>query len=458
MKYTLTILEAVYQQMLDHAAAGDGKEMAGYLFTAQSESDGEIRYIGREFRRIPVAELLGQSETHLSIPSDSYCKAVQHADKTSQGFWFVHSHPTGFSGFSEQDNREEPALFQMAYVRAACGYHHGSLILPMNNPPIGRVWFEDGTHERLSRIRVIGNRFRFYDQTPTVALDLSPYDRQIRAFGPEIQQALATMHVAIVGAGGTGSSIAEQLIRLGVGEISVFDYDTFEVSNANRVYGSTIGDEGILKTSLVQRTAERIGLGTKINSISESIYYSDVAQKLKTADVIFGCTDEDATRSILGRVALYYAIPVIDMGVMLDSQDGIISSVAGRVTVLLPGAACLYCRGRISAERAAHDMTRFFDPDGADELEEEGYAPELKITNPAVIPFTTSVAAGAVSEFLHRLTGFMGPDRRSTEVIFRFDQNEMGANTIAPNAVCDCSSTQKIGRGDSNPYLGIVLP
>ena len=41
------------------------------------------------------------------------------------------------------------------------------------------------------------------------------FDRQVRAFGADIQELLATLRIGIVGNGGTGSPVAEQLIRLG---------------------------------------------------------------------------------------------------------------------------------------------------------------------------------------------------------------------------------------------------
>ena len=86
-------------------------------------------------------------------------------------------------------------------------------------------------------------------------------------------------------------------------------------------------------------------------------------EEFRTCDAIFGCTDDEWGRSLLTRLAIYYAIPVFDMGVKIDSEDGIIRSINGRVTTLLPGTACLYCRGRITAERsrfriAAGDQSR----------------------------------------------------------------------------------------------------
>lgn len=64
------------------------------------------------------------------------------------------------------------------------------------------------------------------------------YDRQVRAFGPEGQAVLERMSVAIVGLGGTGSIVAQQLAHLGGGRLLLIDHDEFDMSNLNRLQGA----------------------------------------------------------------------------------------------------------------------------------------------------------------------------------------------------------------------------
>lgn len=84
------------------------------------------------------------------------------------------------------------------------------------------------------------------------------FDRQVRAFGADIQYLLKRMHV---GGGwlGWNVSIAEQLCRLGIGHLSLFDGDTLDATNVNRVYGSTLADEGRYKMDIAKKHQERIG-------------------------------------------------------------------------------------------------------------------------------------------------------------------------------------------------------
>lgn len=50
--------------------------------------------------------------------------------------------------------------------------------------------------------------------------------------------------MAVIGCGGTGSSVAEQLVRLGVRYLTMIDPDHVSQSNLTRVYGSTASDVG----------------------------------------------------------------------------------------------------------------------------------------------------------------------------------------------------------------------
>jgi molybdopterin/thiamine biosynthesis adenylyltransferase len=303
----------------------------------------------------------------------------------------------------------------------------------------------------MSRVRVIGRRFRFFDHT--AERDELPefFDRQVRAFGPDIQRLLGRLHVGVVGAGGTGSAVIEQLTRLGVGELSVFDGDTFDATNVNRVYGSSTDDADQPKAEIARDLVDEIGLGTIVHAFGAHITDLETARRLRDCDVVFGCTDRHAPRGLLVQLALRYLIPVFDMGVKIDSEDGAIRGVFGRVTTLIPGEACLFCRGRISP-----DVIRLeaLSPEERRALADENYAPEIDTPAPAVIPFTTAVSAQAVSEFLHRLTGFMGEDRVSSEVLLFLAESRVRTNRPSPEAECLCTQRNLWGIGDTKRFLG----
>jgi molybdopterin/thiamine biosynthesis adenylyltransferase len=367
----------------------------------------------------------------------------------------IHTHPSGLLEHSEQDDREEAKLFQTAFTRVHGSTVHGSLVLTDREAITGRVWTESGYYQS-DVVRVVGDRIRFFYIDNDPETHPSAFDRQVRAFGAAMQALLKRLRIGVVGAGGTGSCVTEQLIRLGVGNLVIVDGDNFDESNINRVYGSVIGDHEASKVSIAERNGIRIGLDTKVEPIAKHVVYASVIEELKTCDIVFGCTDDELGRSILNRLAIWYGIPVFDMGVKIDSSDGRIKAVEGRVTHLHPGAACLFCRNRISATNVYAESVSLTDPSRAAELRKEGYIPDLAEPAPAVIAFTTEVAATAISEMLHKLTGFRGAERRSTEVILLIDRTTHRANRVSATESCWCANPRKWCRGDARPLLDLV--
>lgn len=459
MQFTLSILEKQYDDLTNHLFSNREVERAAYLFCKLSSSDTEKRLLVREVLPVTSDEVESASAHDIVIRQDSYRRALKKANDLNTCFVLVHSHPIGYPDHSPQDDREERDLFRSAYVRIHDEQLlHGSVVIADPTAPIGRVWFPDGSMQPLSRIRVIGRRFSFFDPHEQARMDIALFDRQILAFGEHVQRLLSSLHVGIVGLGGTGSAIREQLTRLGVGRLTICDPQRFEVTNINRVYGSRRSDENEFKVEIARRATAEVDLGTLIDPIDGAITSVGVAQKFKECDVIFGCTDDEWGRSILSKLAVMYMIPVFDMGVEIDPEDYQIKSVRGRVTVLMPGSPCLFCRGAVTPDVITAEILHATNPEDYEARRREGYVPGLPGNAPAVITFTTSVASAAISEMLHRFTGYMGSTRESTEVILRFDESKISMNSKPARPECWCSDPNIWGRGDVDPFLDLTWP
>ena len=456
MRYTVTFLEAQYAQLTDHLFRdGHTRERAAYLVCGLSRTPSEVRLLVRHVIAVPDADLLAQTADHLSIPARSFLPAMKRAESEQAAFVFVHSHPDGVPDHSEQDDREEPGLFRTAYNRITMpGAVHGSLVLSDPTTPRGRVWLDGGTTCPVDLIRVIGRRFRFFPRSGfDHSVDTSFHDREVRAFGPDILPLLQGLTAGVVGAGGTGSSTVEQLIRLGVGHLIVADGQKLERSNVSRVYGSRVGDVGKPKADLMGLLSRDLGLNTQVDAISRPITYESVMKAFRDCDIIFGCTDDQWGRSLLTAFSVSYCVPVFDLGVKIDSADGVIRSIPGRVTTLMPGLPCLYCRRQITAEGVSAEQLEEFAPDEAAGRRREHYIPELPSAEPAVIAFTTATAALAISELLHRLTGFKGEDYQAGELVVRFDEGMIRKPGASQQPGCFCTNPAFISRGDQPRFL-----
>lgn len=201
MKYTATMLQEQLDELVDGFENSSRDESAAYLFCNISTTKSEKRLIVRKVQILQGEEIESRSPRHISIKSQSYVKALADADKEELSLILVHSHPGGYANFSTQDDSNEHDFFKTAYIRAPKGLH-GSIILtesPIFNL-IGRVWLDEDNAVPMSRIRVVGRRFRVFDydnghSKPNVN---SWSDRQIRAFSKDIQVLLNQLHIGVV--------------------------------------------------------------------------------------------------------------------------------------------------------------------------------------------------------------------------------------------------------------------
>ncbi len=446
----IVMLEPQLKELQEKLFDRPGLEGAAFLLCGQSVSEDVVKLIVHAIVPIAEEDYLRREPYALSIASRALTRVAKLARFEDLSIVFAHSHPEGVPDFSEQDDREETRLLPFLQARVP-GRVHGTLVLTEKHVQ-GRLYMPDQVP--VDEVIVVGDRIRSW--TPYRSDATEPFfDRQVRAFGPDIQALLKRLRIGIVGVGGTGSPVAEQLYRLGVGHLTLFDGDQFAETNVNRVYGSTLRDDGKLKVLMAKEHLDHIGLNGTVEVVPKHITNEGAARTLRDCDVLFGCTDKELPRAILVQISSRYSIPVFDLGVLIDSSEGCIRGVHGRVTTLMPGEACLFCRGRITTEAIRIEA---LSADDRQRQVRDGYAPEIDEPAPAVIAFTSATASAAVMELLHRLTGFMGSERVSSEVLLALDQTRLRTNRIKPREGCVCEDRSFWGRGDAQPFLDMMWP
>lgn len=176
--------------------------------------------------------------------------------------------------------------------------------------------------------------------------DPSPerYSRQ-QFLGSNSDALLAALRAGIVGLGGGGSHIAQQLGHAGVGEFQLFDPQRIEDSNLNRVVGATARDVRgrEWKTTVAARRVRAVNPGAIVRESRQP--WQDAATLLRDCHVIVGCVDSYSERSQLEFQARRYLVPYVDLGMdVLPMPDGTFT-VAGQVIVSLPDHPCMRCLG-----------------------------------------------------------------------------------------------------------------
>lgn len=84
--------------------------------------------------------------------------------------------------------------------------------------------------------------------------------------GSERQERLKSAHILVVGLGGVGSWAAEMLCRAGVGEFTIIDADTVDVTNINRQMPALSTTVGKPKCSVVAERMRAINPEVKITT------------------------------------------------------------------------------------------------------------------------------------------------------------------------------------------------
>ena len=228
-------------------------------------------------------------------------------------------------------------------------------------------------------------------------------DRSVRVFGREGQRLLADVHVALVGNGGVGSIVGDQVARWGVGRVSVWDPDVVKDVNINRSGVLTFADAA-LKRPKARALAEALPAFALVRDIDTRWSQRDIRDPVELpalldADVVVMLVDDVRPRHFINRVAYAHYIPALDGGNAIrstaeddaDAESATVESGGVRVSHLTPGGPCLWCAGHINAQR----LSLAFRP--ADDVAADrarGYVEHLGPEHaPSVMPVNAMTAA-----------------------------------------------------------------
>jgi tRNA A37 threonylcarbamoyladenosine dehydratase len=108
---------------------------------------------------------------------------------------------------------------------------------------------------------------------PDIGLDSTEVDSRFQGvenlYGEGSLEKLKAAHVCVIGLGGVGSWAAEAVVRTGVGEITLVDFDDVCITNANRQSLAMNSTVGKLKADVLKARFLDINPRLKINIIAE---------------------------------------------------------------------------------------------------------------------------------------------------------------------------------------------
>jgi len=239
------------------------------------------------------------------------------------------------------------------------------------------------------------------------------FERNIGFFGKEGQDRLLAQRVCVVGAGGVGGHVLQQLAFLGVREIVVIDHEELDVTNRNRYVASEYSDPipGTLKVDVAERLIHRIDPSIKVNKVPFSLRTSQAFKAVLASDFVFACIDTEGIRLLVMMLCAAYSKPLIDISSDTEMQDE--RRYGGRVAFMSDCQGCLLCLGQIDAAEAGLELEK---PSAATERAaiygiDKG---ELGEKGPSVVSINGVVASLGVTEYMVETTGL----RRAVRLMF----------------------------------------
>ncbi|MCL2806611.1 MAG: HesA/MoeB/ThiF family protein [Coriobacteriia bacterium] len=137
------------------------------------------------------------------------------------------------------------------------------------------------------------------------------YNRNYPAISHDEQKALGNSSVAIVGMGGLGGYMAEQLVRLGIGRLVLIDGDCHDETNLNRQLTATEQTIGSYKVLAAKERLEHINNLVCIEAHTVCLGGGNAQQLLANADLAMDALDSIAARLVLEHAAETLGIPLL---------------------------------------------------------------------------------------------------------------------------------------------------
>ena len=154
------------------------------------------------------------------------------------------------------------------------------------------------------------------------------YTRNIPALTEAECESLKRRRILVVGCGGLGGHIIDQLVRIGVGTIRTVDGDVFEPTNLNRQLLSNVHRMGISKAKAAAEHIADVNPDVAVEVVEEFLTEANAQALIAGCDIVMDALDNVRSRKILAAACSEAGIPYV---------YGAISGWVAQAAVSMPG-------------------------------------------------------------------------------------------------------------------------
>jgi len=157
--------------------------------------------------------------------------------------------------------------------------------------------------------------------------------------GIEGQQRLLQSHALIIGAGGLGSPAALYLGTAGVGQLTLVDHDSVDLTNLQRQIAHSQARVGQPKASSAAAGIAALNPEARVLALQRRADAALLDELLPGVDVVLDCSDNFATRQLVNRACVAHARPLVSGAALgFDAQISVYDSRRADA----PCYACLF--------------------------------------------------------------------------------------------------------------------
>lgn len=128
------------------------------------------------------------------------------------------------------------------------------------------------------------------------------YKRNQSTIDLKFQLKLLNSHVCIIGCGGLGGYVAENLARIGIGNLTLIDFDIFEEHNINRQNFSNYETIGKSKVLVVKENLEKINPIINIKTLIKYFEVINDFEIISKCDVVVDALDNPEIKLALAKI------------------------------------------------------------------------------------------------------------------------------------------------------------
>lgn len=158
------------------------------------------------------------------------------------------------------------------------------------------------------------------------------YIRNIPAITAEEQTALKQKRILVMGCGGLGGYIIENLLRMGAGHITAVDGDRFDETNLNRQLLSSSENIGCPKADEAARRAAAVNPTVGFTAVSDFFTADNADALISGHDLVIDALDSAESRILLGDRCEKAGVAIV---------HGAVSGWLLQVSVIRPGSGLM---------------------------------------------------------------------------------------------------------------------